>query len=176
MICRDSRSTGSQEWDQMVRDHGPMVFRTSWRIVGNAADAEDVTQEVFLEAHRVRARQAVTNWGGMLRRMATCRSLDRLRERKNVLALDASVASADPNGPVEAAIERELAERLRMAVTQLPAREAEVFCLRCFEGFSNEQIAAALRISTGAVGVALHKARTKLEALLGEDGAEEATR
>jgi len=176
MICRDNRTASSQEWELLVREHGTMVFRTAWRIVGNAADAEDITQEVFLEAHRVRARQTVTNWGGMLRRMATCRSLDRLRERKNVLALDSTLVAADQTDPAESAIERELSERLRIAVTQLPVREAEVFCLRFFEGLSNEQIAGALKISAGAVGVALHKARTKLEALLGEDSAEEVSR
>ena len=176
MICRDNRPTSGQEWEQLVREHGTMVYRTAWRIVGNAADAEDIAQEVFLEAHRVRARQAVKNWGGLLRRMSTCRSLDRLRERKSVLTLELSHPAAEGSGPADAAIERELSERLRVAVTQLPRREAEVFCLRFFEGLTNEQIAAALQIATGAVGVALHKARTKLEALLGEDRAEERSR
>jgi RNA polymerase sigma-70 factor (ECF subfamily) len=176
MICRDNRPSSGQEWEQLVREHGTMVFRTAWRIVGNAADAEDISQEVFLEAHRVRARQVVKNWGGLLRRMSTCRSLDRLRERKSVLTLDVSQPAAKGGDPAETAIERELSERLRLAVTQLPRREAEVFCMRFFEGLSNEQIATSLQIAAGAVGVALHKARTKLEALLGEDSAEDGSR
>jgi RNA polymerase sigma-70 factor (ECF subfamily) len=177
MICRDDRPNGAKgaEWERLVREHGTMVFRTAWRIVGNAADAEDITQEVFLEAHRLRARQ-VKNWGGLLRRLTTCRALDRLRSRKNVLTLDAGLPATRGSDPAEAAIERELAERLRLAITQLPRREAEVFCLRFFEELSNEQIAAALQIAPGAVGVALHKARTKLEALLGEDAREETRR
>lgn len=178
MICRPDHPNGAQaaDWDLLVREHGTMVFRTAWRIVGNAADAEDITQEVFLEAHRLRAKQTVKNWGGLLRRLATCRSLDRLRERKNVLSIDAGVLASMESDPTEAAIERELAERLRVAITQLPRREAEVFCLRFFEGLGNEQIALSLQIAPGAVGVALHKARTKLEALLGEDAHEETTR
>jgi RNA polymerase sigma-70 factor (ECF subfamily) len=178
MICRDNRPNGAQaaEWELLVREHGTMVFRTAWRIVGNAADAEDIAQEVFLEAHRLRARQVVQNWGGMLRRLATCRSLDRLRERKNVLSLDVAVLAGTSSDPTETAIERELAERLRVAITQLPRREAEVFCMRFFEGLGTEQIAHALQIATGAVGVALHKARTKLEGLLGEDSDEETSR
>lgn len=177
MICREDRPNGAKvaEWDRLVREHGTMVFRTAWRIVGNAADAEDITQEVFLEAHRLRARQ-VRNWGGLLRRLSTCRALDRLRAKKNVLALDASFAAGNGSDPAEAAIERELAERLRLAITQLPRREAEVFCMKFFETLTNEQIAAALQIAPGAVGVALHKARTKLEALLGEDEHQESTR
>lgn len=174
MICRDDRPNGAKaaEWDRLVREHGTMVFRTAWRIVGNAADAEDISQEVFLEAHRLRAGQ-VNNWGGLLRRLSTCRALDRLRARKNVLTLDTNEPARSTSDPAEAAIERELAERLRLAITQLPRREAEVFCLRFFEGLANEQIATALRIAPGAVGAALHKARAKLEALLGEDADEE---
>lgn len=178
MICRENRPSGAgaAEWDWLVRKHGTMVFRTAWRIVGNAADAEDITQDVFLEAHRLRARQAVRNWGGLLRRLSTCRSLDRLRERKNVLVLDADPPANAASDPAESVIERELAERLRVAITQLPRREGEVFCLRFFEGLTNEQIATALAIAPGAVGVALHKARTKLEALLGEEAHEETAR
>ncbi len=173
MICRDNRPQSAAEWDLLVREHGTMVFRTAWRIVGNAADAEDITQEVFLEAHALRARQAVGNWGGLLRRLATCRAIDRLRERKNVLVCDAEPLAGRASDPAESAIERELAERLRVAITQLPRREAEVFCLRFFEGLANEQIARSLQIAPGAVGVALHKARTKLEALLGEPSTKE---
>ena len=60
------------------------------------------------------------------------------------------------------AIAAELAERLSEAIGQLPAREAEVFCLCYFEDFSNQQIADILGMSAGAVGAALCKARAKL--------------
>ena len=39
------------DWDRIVREHGPLVFATAKRILGHTADAEDVFQEVFLEAH-----------------------------------------------------------------------------------------------------------------------------
>ena len=69
--------------------------------------------------------------------------------------------------PERAAIERELAERLRAAVAQLPDREASVFSLRYFGEMSNTEIAETLEISADAVGVALHKARAKLKEALG---------
>lgn len=50
----------------------------------------------------------------------------------------------------------------------LPDREAEVFCMRYFEGLSNPQIADVLHVRTGAVAVALHKAKAKLETMLAE--------
>ena len=68
--------------------------------------------------------------------------------------------------PEAEAMEHELRERLRLAIAELPAREAEVFCLRYFEELSYDKIAETLGIRRGAVAAALHKARSKLEACL----------
>jgi RNA polymerase sigma-70 factor (ECF subfamily) len=145
-----------------------MVFGTAWRVLGHTADTEDVVQEVFLEAHRLGQAQPVRHWGGLLRRLAAYRALDRLRQRKVSVPLDGLALLGSGDAPEEQAIGRELAERLRQAVAQLPEREGSVFCLRCFEDLSYEQIAETLDISRGAVATALHKARAKLEALLTE--------
>ena len=156
------------DWDRLVREHGPTVFGTAWRILGHAADTEDVVQDVFLEAYRLRAGEPVRCWPALLRRLAACRALDRLRQRRSVLSLN-GLQVAGPNGDPEAtAIGKELAERLRQAVAELPEREATVFCLRYFDDLPNQEIAKFLSIEPGAVGVALHKARAKLEALLTE--------
>jgi RNA polymerase sigma-70 factor (ECF subfamily) len=72
------------------------------------------------------------------------------------------LASPEDN-PEAAAVGHELADRLRDAVARLPDREAGVFCLRYYEDRSYEEIAETLGIRVGAVGVALHKARAKLE-------------
>ena len=144
-----------------------MVFGTAWRILGHAADAEDVVQEVFLEAYRgLNSTGPIRHWGGLLRRMAACRALDRLRQRRGTQALEGLSLPSREENPEQAAVGKELAQSLRRAISQLPEREAEVFCLRYFEDLSYQEIADALHISSGAVGVALHKARAKLEALL----------
>jgi RNA polymerase sigma-70 factor (ECF subfamily) len=154
------------DWDRVVREHGPLVFGTAWRILGNAADAEDVVQEVFLQVSQMERAQPVRFWPALLRRLAACRALDRLRQRRPTVPLDGlDLAGATNNGPEEEAAGRELAGRLRRAVAGLPAREAEVFCLRYFEDLSYRDIADALGIRTGAVAVALHKARSRLESL-----------
>ena len=156
------------DWDRIVRDHGPMVFGTAWRILGHAADTEDVVQEVFLEAHRLRQTQPIRHWPGLLRRLAACRALDRLRQRKTTLPLDGLALLGSDDGPEATAIGRELAERLREAIGHLSEREGSVFCLRYFEDLSYQRIAKTLDISPGAVAQALHKARARLESLLAE--------
>ena len=64
------------------------------------------------------------------------------------------------------AAERELADRLRWAVAELPDRESGVFSLHYFGEMANSDIAQTLGISADAVGVALHKARKRLYELL----------
>jgi RNA polymerase sigma-70 factor (ECF subfamily) len=153
------------DWDRLIRAQGAAVFGTAWRILGHAADTEEVVQEVFLQAYRMQQTQPVKHWAGLLRRLAACRALDRLRQRKPFFSLDERLEEAAP-GPEAVAIERELAERLRQVIAQLPKREATVFCLRYFDDLTYHQIAEALNITSGAVAQALHKARAKLEGLL----------
>jgi RNA polymerase sigma-70 factor (ECF subfamily) len=154
------------DWDRVVREHGPMVYAAAWRILANAADCEDVVQEVFLQAHQLHQGEPVRRWAGLLRRLATCRALDRLRQRRQTRRLDGVSLTSDLPAPDAVLLGKELAQRLREAIGRLPPREASVFCLRYFEDLSYLEIAEALRIRAGAVAVALHKARARLEASL----------
>jgi RNA polymerase sigma-70 factor (ECF subfamily) len=141
----------------MVSVYGPVVFGTAWRILGRTGDAEGVVQEVFLQAYQLQQEQPVRCWEALLRRLAACRALDRLRTAPN---------------PPAVFEECEPADRLREAIARLPSREATVFCLRCFEGLAYEEIAETLQTTPGAVAGALRKARTRLEAVWSETAPE----
>jgi RNA polymerase sigma-70 factor (ECF subfamily) len=149
-----------------------MAFEAAWRLLGHAADTEDAVQEALLEAFRLHERQPIRNWGGLLRQLATRRAIDRLRRRRAVLALQPEAltfesASPESEQPESVAAQRELADRVRLAIARLPDREASVFSL-CYLGeMGNSEIAETLGISTDAVGVALHKARNRLKQSLG---------
>ncbi len=163
---------GSADWESIVRTHGPMAFDTAWRLLGHVADTEDAVQEALLDAFRLQGRQPVGNWGALLRHLATRRAIDRLRKRRtdDPLPLDPPAfepASPESQQPDSVAVERELANRLRWAVAELPDREASVFSLRYFGEMANGEIAETLGISVDAAGVALHKARMRLTDLLG---------
>jgi RNA polymerase sigma-70 factor (ECF subfamily) len=155
-------------FNDIVALHGRAVYLTAWRIVGHEADAEDVVQEVFFEAFRLRGGKHIENWQAFLKRLATCRALDSLRKKKSQISIDGLAIATPADEPWAAASALELAERLRQALGELSEREASVFCLGYFEGLSNLQIAEALEIRAGAVAVALHKARAKLAELLAE--------
>jgi RNA polymerase sigma-70 factor (ECF subfamily) len=163
---REQEVRAVTDWDRIVREHGPLVYRVAWRILGHAADTEDVVQDVFLQAYQMNQAEPVRWWAALLRRLATCRALDRLRQRKACVPLDGLEVASGPDGPEAIALGHELAERLRRALASLTPREASVFCLRYFEDLSYQHIAETLGIPSGAVGTALHKARARLEALL----------
>lgn len=159
------------DWKRITEEHAPAVWQTAYRLLHNQTDAADCLQETFLAAFELAQRQRVRNIRGLLLRLATTRAIDRLRQRTRRARQEAEgedwqqLASAEP-GPDTEAQSCELAARLRAAIGQLPAQEAKVFCLRHFNELSYRQIARELQITTGAAGVLLHRAKTKLRELL----------
>lgn len=159
------------DWRAILSEHGEVVWQTAYRLLGNHADASDCFQKTSLDVLEVSRREPVRDWRALVRRLATARALDLLRDRYRrtshceSLADPSAVASPEP-GPQQQAEGAELAERLRTALAQLPRRQAEVFCLRCFEEMTYPQIADRLGLDTNAVGVLLHRARKRLRELL----------
>lgn len=150
------------DWPNIVEQHGPAAFRIARRILGRAADAEDVCQEVFAEVYRMTATGTVENLPGLVRRLASFRALDQLRKRKPTSPLDDSDVIGDRHGPAAVAIANELVLRLRCALTQLPEQQAAAFTLRYFENLSTAEIAKSLGTTTSAVSTALSKSRATL--------------
>jgi RNA polymerase sigma factor (sigma-70 family) len=70
-----------QDWQTIVTECGPLVWRTAYRLLGNHADTADCFQETFLAALELSRRQPVRNMSGLLVRLATTRAIDRLRQR-----------------------------------------------------------------------------------------------
>ena len=155
------------DWQAVIKKHGPAVWQTVYRLLNNHADAADCFQETFVCALQVSQRQRVRSFPALLVRLATSRAIDRLRQRlrqsrsKADLADWANVPSDNP-GPLQEAQQQELVARLRKLLSQLPAQEAQVLCLRYLNEMRYRQIAQELGIKTKMVGVLLHRARAKL--------------
>jgi len=159
------------DWQSIINKHGPAVWQTAYRLLGNHADAADCFQETFISALEVSRRQRVRNFSALLVSLATSRAIDQLRRRfrKSRFCANkadlATVASSNP-GPAQQLQTQELAVKLREALAQLPQQEAEVFCLRCLNDMSYRQIAKVLGIKSKTAGVLLHRARMKLRDFL----------
>jgi RNA polymerase sigma-70 factor (ECF subfamily) len=157
-------------WQEIVERDGKAVWCSVYRILGNRADADECFQEAFLAAWEVSRRQQVQNWRALLLHLGAARAVDRLRQRRRRASreqtADWEAVSGNEPPPTQTAEEVELSERLRTALTRLPSRQAEIFCLHCLEGWSYQEIALHLAISLDSVGVLLHRARKQLRLLL----------
>jgi RNA polymerase sigma-70 factor, ECF subfamily len=157
-------------WQEILSQEGAVIWQTAYRILCHRADTEECFQETFLAALEVSRCEVVRSWRALLQRLATARAVDRLRQRRRRRDREEvpdwdTVQSAMPS-PSQTAEERELAQRLREALVQIPPKQAEVFCLHCLEGWSYQEIAQQLGLSVDAVGVVLYRARKRLQRLL----------
>lgn len=158
------------DWQTILERDGPVVWRTAYRLLGNQADTDDCFQETFLAALGYSRQTSVKHWRALLQHLATARAIDRLRDRRR-RGLAEPVEDWGAFGdlgasPAQLAEDVELAEALRSALTQLPERQAEVFCLHCLEGWTYSEIAERLAMSIASVGVALFRARGRLRGLM----------
>src|SRR5215207_6167457 len=101
------------DWDAVVREYGPVVWRTACRLLTREADAADCFQNTFVAAVALAGAGPVRNWPAALKRLATARALELLRARYRTARLSAlpDEPPADPTAPdpVAAASEGELA-------------------------------------------------------------------
>src|SRR5881296_3591913 len=100
-------------WDEVVREHADRVYRLAFRLSGNRADAEDLTQETFVRVFKSLAQYAPGTFEGWLHRITTNLFLDMVRRRQRIrfegLADDAEQRMHGPDPtPAQAFEERHL--------------------------------------------------------------------
>lgn len=162
-------------FDLVVARHGRRALRLALRVVGDAAEAEDVAQEAFLRAWRAAPRfdpdrARVSTW---LHRIVVNRAIDRVRRRGTAaplvgLAEGIPDPAAGPDAGLDAAAER---TALDAALAALPPRQRAAIALAYEDGLSGAEAAAALAISERALEGLLRRARLLLRARLGGGGA-----
>jgi RNA polymerase sigma-70 factor (ECF subfamily) len=149
-------------WDEVVREHADRVYRLAYRLSGNRADAEDLTQETFVRVFKSLAEYTPGTFEGWLHRITTNLFLDMVRRRQRIrfdaLPDDAGDRLASNSaGPEQAYAEMHLDPEIQQALDALPAdfRAAVVLC--DLEELSYEEIAATLGIKVGTVRSRIHR-------------------
>jgi len=151
----------------LVDRHYSLVFRLSARVLGNAADAEDVTQEAFVKLWRnppvLRNQAALKGW---LVRVGRNLAIDRLRRARNTSDSDLELlvdTSTAPDGHLR---HGQAADEVTAALAQLPERQRTAMQLTYFEALGNQETASIMEISVEAVESLLSRARRSLRTLL----------
>jgi len=155
------------EIERLFQDHHGRVFRAAFRITGNAGDAEDVLQTVFLRLLRQGwASDPISHMESYLRRAAVNAALDVVRARtgRPTVPLEEAAGAEDSSpGPDREFHSSELRACMRHAMAGLPPKAAEIFALRYFEEFDNRDIARMTGATPTDVAVTLHRSRARLQ-------------
>ena len=160
MAVTEAGHLASREIDELYRRHGGEVYRYAYAVLGNHADAEDVTQTTFLNAYRaleqgVRPRKP-SNWLLTIASNAIKQRFRHEQARPREVELDDRIAGAetDDDGPSVG--------ELLTALSKIPPQQRQAIVLREFEGRSYAEIAEILGVTTTALETLLFRARRSL--------------
>ncbi|HKW88348.1 MAG TPA: sigma-70 family RNA polymerase sigma factor [Candidatus Acidoferrales bacterium] len=175
---RRAQQGDAAAFERIYQLHNRRVYSLCLRMVGNTAEAEDLTQEAFLQLFRkistFRGESAFSTW---LHRLAVNVVLMRLRKKTGTESSLEEVTEPDeesggprkdfgaPDLKLSGSIDR---VNLRRAVDQLPAGYKAIFVLHDVQGYEHNEIADILGCSIGNSKSQLHKARMRLRELLHE--------
>ena len=161
----------------VFREYAPRIFHIAKRMLGNDADAEDVTQDVLLQVIRkldtFRGDSQLSTW---LHRVTVNAALAHRQKRANRQKRETNETDPDmleasaPGGPVkrwntapdDAALAAEQAETIEKAIGELPPPFRDVYVLADVEGLPNAEIGDMLGLSVAAVKSRLHRARLRM--------------
>ena len=164
-------AAGVPSWEEIVQDHSARVYRLAYRLTGNAHDAEDLTQEVFVRVFRSLHTYTPGTFEGWLHRITTNLFLDQVRRKQRIrfdaLPDDAGdrLAGSDP-GPERAWEHNNLDHDVQAALDTLPPEFRAAVVLCDIEGLSYEEIAATLDVKLGTVRSRIHRGRAALRQAL----------
>lgn len=159
-----SERLDARQVDQLARGYGRTVFHAAYRVLGNAAQAEDVQQDLFVQLLE-RPMPPVANWPAWLATAATRLAIDRLRRHyrwQRLLPGFTRHIEDEPERPDQEAARDQDARWLRRVLAGLPRLQAQCFALRHLDGCDVAQIAQTLEISPNHVSVNLHRAAQAL--------------
>jgi RNA polymerase sigma-70 factor (ECF subfamily) len=164
-----------KDFKSIVEIHQEKVRNTCFRFVNNSDDADDVTQEVFIQVYEslshFRNESELSTW---IYRIAVNKSLDFIRRKKRAKRFAKLISlfgfeetskeivlpvSGNPHTDLE---DKERKQILDWAIDKLPEKQQTAIKLSKYEGFSNKEIAEIMELSLSAVEGLIHRAKKNL--------------
>jgi len=181
-VVRRCMDGDSGAWAELVRSHHRRVYGLCYRFTGNPADAEDLTQDVFLKIYSNlssfdTARGSLQVWITTMTRNLLVDNFRRTRNQRNTDSLDAGWDESDELKPVdrlqasgasphEKAAQKELAKMVQGALAKVSVELREAVILRDLQDMDYKEIAQVLGIPEGTVKSRISRGRAELARLL----------
>ncbi|HEY1766410.1 MAG TPA: RNA polymerase sigma factor [Terracidiphilus sp.] len=181
-VVRRCMNGDSGAWSEMVRTHHRRVYGLCYRFTGNATDAEDLTQVVFLKIYSNLAsfdggRGSLTVWITTMTRNLLVDNFRRTRHQRATSSLDEGWDEADDLKPLdrltaggisqhELVAQKELAKMVQEALTRVSVELREAVILRDLQDMDYKEIAQVLGIPEGTVKSRISRGRAELARLL----------
>lgn len=173
------RAGEADAFKELYDAHATRLYNLAYRMSGTAAEAEDLLQEIFLQAFRklssFKGESALGTW---LYRLGTNLCLDRVRSKQGKMDR-ATVGLEDENPTPRAVIARSTRSEaviekidLERAIEELPPSYRAAFLLHDVEGFEHHEVGAMLGIAEGTSKSLVHKARLRMRTLLHPESAQ----
>lgn len=166
---RQAKRSDAQAFEALYRLHVDKIYGLCLRMTGNVSEAEDCTQEAFIQAWKklsvFRGDSAFATW---LHRIAVNSVLGRMRKSKR--DQDRLLTVADTAAPPRATNDGGELQDLADAINALPERARHVFVLHAVYGYSHDEAGDMLGIATGTSKAQLHRARKLLAQQLEKEG------
>jgi RNA polymerase sigma-70 factor, ECF subfamily len=177
------RAGDASAWEEVVRAHGRRIYNLCYRWTGRPADAQDLTQEIFVKAYRNLggydpARAALGTWITTIARHAVVDFFRRTKSHRRTASLDDILSDGEDLGgtglqvrdegpqPDATLAARDTQRAVQAAIQRLRPELREVVILRDLQDLDYSEIAALLQIPEGTVKSRISRARAELARIL----------
>jgi RNA polymerase sigma-70 factor (ECF subfamily) len=186
LLIQRMRGGDTLAFEQVMDRYRDRIFARVFQLLKNREDAEEVTQDAFIRAHRGLDKfrgdasfstwlyQIATNlahnryWYWFRRKREASVSIDQPLVSDSTLTLE-QILPAEEADPLDATLAQEFVDRVSLCMQELNKKHREVLVLRNVKNLSYEEIADELEISVGTVKSRIARARDALKGLMGED-------
>jgi RNA polymerase sigma-70 factor (ECF subfamily) len=168
-IVRQIQSGKAAAFDELMRRYKRPVVNFIFRMLGNAHDADDVAQDVFVRVYQnLDTYRPETKFSTWLFAMARHAAIDRIRwrSRHRAESIESVSEIVAPSGTAEDVSAREIGDQIGAAVAKLPEDQKTAIILSEYHGMSYAEIAGVMRCSEKSVESRLYRAKQTLRVTL----------
>lgn len=159
-------------WRELIDNLKNKIYKTALSFIPSTDDAEDIVQEVFIEAHKninnFRADSSISTW---LYRITVNKSLNFIKKNKKIINSyfinndenNKYLLSTDSKNPATILQQKETRRIIYATINQLPKKQSTVFIMHKINGYSYKEISEITNLSISSVESLIHRAKKSLQ-------------